>query len=483
VTMQIGLEKSKKSNDSHIDKRRLEAAKSIMTNLLLLRKSLTLYPPDHPRIIAGIDNLKGDLRRMLHKSNYISFNIYEHNIFFENELLESENSAMSDFIVDCIERGIDSFAFDKGVTTGELVTFLQLTSTNVDDLKSRGGIREELRRQNIVRITVTKLKVCANSSVPYQSDSKKSRSRILNVKIFDQALVKLNSIFGSLLANKDVNLSGTERLVNSLIEGILDDEDILTALTSLKKYSNYTCHHSLNVAILSLLLASKLELTKNELLTIGIGALLHDIGKLKIPNNIIEKMGSLTSQEWQLVKSHPIKSFDMLYNLPKVDPLIPVIAYEHHLGYDLSGYPKTKNIKKTHLFSRLVQIADSYDGATAHRSYHNPISPGLVLASMHKKSGSLFDPDLLRLFINTVGLYPIGSLVMISNGKIGIVVKNSPKDIMRPTVRVIADRQGAKIEEYLLDLQGIKGNDGPSIIGYADTTYYNLDIRNYLVNS
>ncbi|HEX21620.1 MAG TPA: HD-GYP domain-containing protein, partial [Actinobacteria bacterium] len=293
--------------------------------------------------------------------------------------------------------------------------------------------------------------------------------------LFDLALTKLDAIFKNIPIDNIVNLNEAEVLVNSLIEGILENNQTLTALTSLKKFNNYTCRHSINVTILSLLLAIELGLTDNELLTIGTGALLHDIGKLKIPIEIIDKKSSLTSAEWALVKNHPIKGFDIICDLPGLDRMIPVIAYEHHLGFDLSGYPATKRIEKPHLFSRLVQIADAYDGATAHRSYHNAASPSIVLASMYKKSGSLFDPTLLRLFIKTIGLYPIGSLVRLSNGQVGIVAETNTDDISCPRVKIIADQGGLKSSDYLLDTVNGNHSKGPSILGFADPEIYKIN--------
>lgn len=463
--------------------KRLAAAKTLIANLLVIRKSLTLYPPEHPQIIAGVERLKLDLQRCFSHKSYISFNIYEHDIFFENELLDLEHISLQDFVDNCLAKEIDSFTISQGIKGYELINFLKLTNQTGDDLQNNGGIVRQMEKYKIIHILVSKLKICADSLVPSQFDAEKSRAKAMKVKIFDQSSARLNSIFKAVIANEDVNLNSAEALVNSLIEGILDDNHILTALASLKNYSDYTCHHSINVTILSLLLATKIGLTEAELLTVGTGALLHDIGKLMMPVEIIEKDGPLTSAEWKLVKSHPVKGFDLIYDLPDIDSLIPVIAYEHHMGYDLSGYPQTKNIKRTHLFSRLVQVADAYDGATAHRSYHNPVAPGIVLASMYKKSGTLFDANLLRLFINSVGLYPIGSLVRISNGEIGVVIKNNPNDILRPVVNVIANRRSAATTNYQLDLADKDTQNNLSISSFADVNKYNFNMREYLINA
>jgi HD-GYP domain-containing protein (c-di-GMP phosphodiesterase class II) len=242
------------------------------------------------------------------------------------------------------------------------------------------------------------------------------------------------------------------RTVQNMIDLIMEDDFVLLGLSTLKDYDDYTYVHSVNVAILSISLGARIGLKKEALEALGISGIFHDLGKIKIPLEIINKPGHLTDQEYNEVKKHSLDSVRMLLLLGASRNILQEILiapFEHHQKYDLSGYPKFPGKTSLGLYGRIISIADVYDALTSPRIYRtDSISPPQALDIMMRKSGKDFDPVLLKVFINMLGVYPIGSLLKLNTGEYGLVVKTGHNsDPLRPRVLILektSDKQWKK---------------------------------------
>lgn len=242
---------------------------------------------------------------------------------------------------------------------------------------------------------------------------------------YSQALTALLSTMGKLPAQKRVSIQKTKRVIQNMIDILVEDESFLLGLGTIRDYDDYTYTHSVNVAILSMCLGKRLGLSRTLIEQVGLCGLFHDLGKVDIPVELITKTSRLTPEEYELVKKHPIYSIRQIMRFStdhEMKARFLLAPFEHHLGVDLSGYPKTARQEPLGLLSRILSIADHYDALTSSRSYRaTPFSPDMALRIMVEISGSVLDPILLKVFIDMIGVYPLGSFLLLDTGELGIV--------------------------------------------------------------
>jgi len=218
----------------------------------------------------------------------------------------------------------------------------------------------------------------------------------------------------------------SKRMVQNMLDCLAEDEALFLCLSTIKDYDDYTYAHSVNVAILSLCLGNRIGLSRSSLEHLGICGLFHDLGKVEIPREILTKPGRLTENEWTEMRKHPMASVRQILKLHashEVKSKILLAPFEHHVKFDLSGYPQPDLKKRVSLFGRILQIADVYDAITSPRAYRPyAMSPDQALDHMMEGTGKDFDPILLKVFAIMMGTYPVGSLVQLDTGELGLVV-------------------------------------------------------------
>jgi len=244
-----------------------------------------------------------------------------------------------------------------------------------------------------------------------------------------------NTYFHALTSVKDVvqrvsvqgyaGIRKAKRMVQNMVDCLAQDESLFLCLSTIKDYDDYTYSHSVNVAVLSLCLGSRIGFSRTSLEHLGICGLFHDLGKVEIPHEILSKPGHLTQEEWQQMQNHPMASVRQILKLHASHDLkskIVLAPFEHHIKYDLSGYPNVLFKNKVSLFGRILQIADVYDAITSPRAYRSSyMSPDQAISFMMKGAGKDFDPVLVKVFAIMMGTYPIGSLLELDTGEMGIV--------------------------------------------------------------
>jgi HD-GYP domain-containing protein (c-di-GMP phosphodiesterase class II) len=232
------------------------------------------------------------------------------------------------------------------------------------------------------------------------------------------------------------------------VDQILNEETSLIGLTTIRDYDEYTFTHSVNVCIFSVALGKRLGLGKVPLYDLGMAALFHDIGKSRVPAEIINKPGALSDDEWRLIAAHPWLGSLALFQTRGSQDLpyrAMVVAHEHHMKMDLTGYPRPIRPRTLSMFSKIVAVADGFDAATSRRAYQTtPLTPAQVLQEMRDNPRRGMDPVVVKAFINLTGIYPVGTLVVLDTFELGVVhaVNPIPEMLSRPIVRVISDDRG-----------------------------------------
>ncbi len=302
-------------------------------------------------------------------------------------------------------------------------------------------------------------------------------------RLFFETIGFIKEAVTGIKKNQFIDARKLKRMCQGAVNLMVKDESILLGLTTIKNYDEYTFNHCVNVAIYSLAIGRRLGFSKKTLTELGMTGLLHDIGKAKIPKEIINKPDKLDDDEWRLMKEHPMTGVEMMLKIKQLGEMSPKMAigvFEHHLNCDLTGYPKPIRKKDLTLFGRIIKIADCYDAMTTPRVYRNKtFRPEQALAIMVREKNG-FDPILLKVFIGIVGIYPIGSLVLLDTNEMGVVYETNsdPQYINRPKVILISQSEGRRKIGPAVDLKEMDGENKSYKRGIAKA----LDPKKYHVN-
>ena len=346
-------------------------------------------------------------------------------------------------------RGMSGFVFTGKLTPPEVKKFVRLfLDVDVKASDPFDEFAEALSKLSVHRMVPLRAIVPPSGKVATEEarDSRKAAKRT-----FYRAIESARTVMLSARDRRPIDLRKAKRAVQGIVDLILDEEFSLFGLTAIKNHDEYTFQHCVNVSILSIALGQRLGLSKKLLGELGVAAILHDLGKATIPPWVLNKPGKLTAEEWKLMTDHPVQGVKMIAKMKGLNDLAlraMIVAFEHHLNYDNSGYPQIGHDAKQSLFGRIVAIADCFDAMTAHRAYRRtPFTPYEALHQIVTKNRDKFDPLLLKAFLNTVGMYPAGTVVLLDTNEIGVVVAHNAHDIFRPRVRIVADRERKRLED------------------------------------
>ena len=254
------------------------------------------------------------------------------------------------------------------------------------------------------------------------------------------------------LKHFDLNLNNLQKVFKNLLKEIKSTNNAMNLLTSVYVHDNYTFSHSTNVTIYTLAMAMKMGYNDKQLNEIGMGSMLHDIGKVVIPKEILNKPGKLTDEEFALVKEHPTFGFELLRKEHSISLLSAHCAFQHHEKLDGTGYPRGLKGNEIHEYGKVMAIADVFDALTSNRSYRSAMLPHTAMEIIFAGANTHFDANLIRVFQQSVATYPEGVTVKLNTGE-EVVIKYEFSAPARPLVRIIKDPNGKRIEKpYDLDL-------------------------------
>jgi HD-GYP domain-containing protein (c-di-GMP phosphodiesterase class II) len=380
-------------------------------------------------------------------------------------LLAWESLTLNRLAQSMAEAGVRSLEFRPGVTQADADALLRLL------------MGEKAAENELVWIGV-------NRATPVVSDADMSGMSEL-LQSYAAGLELLRQTAARLLAGRPADMDATVRLTEHLAELISEDPAQALLLTTVKSYDEYTYHHMVNVCILSLALARAIGLSHEQSIALGIGGLLHDVGKVKVPREVLQHDGLLNEEQWRLIQRHPVDGAGLVA-VTTHDPLHPAVSVvlEHHAAFDGSGYPSLSGRRVASLPSRIVSVADCFDAITSKRSYRKPEERRQALAILQTGAGRSFDPRVVRTFVRLVGLFPVGSLVQLSTGEVGVVVRNHEHALGRPTIRLVLDAQGSAAEATEINLSE-KLPDGAfrwSVVRTIDPVEMGIDMLSLLAS-
>jgi putative nucleotidyltransferase with HDIG domain len=280
-------------------------------------------------------------------------------------------------------------------------------------------------------------------------------------EIARQSKVLVQDILEDIRVGQSLDTAGAKQAVSQMVESILDNPDALVCLGQLKNKDQYTAEHALRVCVLALAFGRHLELEEAELNVLGVGAMLHDIGKTKVPTEILNKPGRLTARENELMKLHVAHGVEILEKSAGIPPASVEVARNHHERFDGTGYAAGLKGEQIGLFGSIGAIVDCYDAITSNRAYHTGMSPFDALNRMYTWRAKEFHPELIEQFIQCMGVYPIGSIVELDTGAVGVVISVNRFRRLRPKVALVLNADKTAFQPFrVLDLMQLEVEPG-----------------------
>jgi HD-GYP domain-containing protein (c-di-GMP phosphodiesterase class II) len=303
--------------------------------------------------------------------------------------------------------------------------------------------------------------------------------------LYSAAREYIGGVLDDVRLGKSIDIGGARELTDRLTENIIHNENALVWLTQLKNRDEYTSMHSINVCVLSLLFGRFLGLKEEELYPLGLGALLHDIGKMRVPHEILNKPGRLDHDEEALMRRHPEFGHAILKGHDDLHPAVLEITLSHHERFDGSGYPRGLKDKAINQYALIVSIIDVYDAVTSDRAYHLAISPHEALNMMYKVAAQSFPRQLVESFIQCLGIYPIGSLVELESGEVGVVMTVNRQRHLSPIITLVLDSNKQPLPTVkIMNLELQERHENPMRVKrILESHAYGIDVRQLVLQS
>ena len=454
----------------------LAAAKGVFQQLSGLARSASLYPAAHPFLQTSADQVVEKIDSLMSTRKQVAFYFVGGELFFETHAVPIDQSVA--LLMEAIaKRDIGGIVFKPGIGRDEITQFSELLNKDYAGSGAEWGIGAELTAANIRHIELHRVVVVDKKASDAVKDAKRK-----STEVFMDAVHTVEDTIDDVSSGKAVNMRAMNTMVHSMVDNILENRDALLGLTSIKMYDEYTFAHSVNTSVLAISLATYLSLDKPQVAAIGVAGLLHDIGKVSIPSEIINKPGKPTDEEWEMLKRHPVEGALLLADVPSITKLAMVTAFEHHLHGGSRGYPRIDDVLQQHPFSQIIALADAYDAITAARVYYSiQTPPDKAVRILLSKRGTTFSPVLVKAFVNMVGIYPVGTLLKLDDGEIGLVVHQT-RDLLRPRVLLLDRFDGSErengVEVSLLETEG--GRYKRSAVGVIDPHVAQINVKQYL---
>jgi HD-GYP domain-containing protein (c-di-GMP phosphodiesterase class II) len=404
-------------------------AERVLRGLTRAMRNVSFYSPDHPVVQADVEATAVELQYLVTTEEF-TLKLVAGEVVAGDQPLRLAGAGS--LLGACRRREIESLTFLPGLTTEELAQLITLLALEPDELAEVGGSRNFLLSHGAEHVLVERLHEVDGG--PAGSDPREGYVRALDV---------LRGAFRQANMGGVLDLKSAEATVHELVDAVVTQSSAMLGLTSVKSYDEYTFVHALHVCLLSLEMGRGLELSRPQLEELGLATLLHDTGKIFIPLELLRKPGRLTDAEFAVIQRHPVDGALLLSREEGIPEAVPLVAYEHHMHGDLSGYPAPTGPRQLHLYSLMAGLTDVYDALTTERPYRASFSPARALAVMHGSDVGHFDPRLLAAFTEMLGDYPPGSVIRLDTGEVAVVSRPNPESPNRPLVRLL-DRHTAR---------------------------------------
>jgi putative nucleotidyltransferase with HDIG domain len=443
----------------------------LIRRLAAALRGTELYSPSHPLVQRGIDALTAAAVDRLETTPSIVIGFIGDECVVDNTRLPRGSASLIAFARDLRDRGIEKITLTRGLSraeVGHLVTAFTDRTSPVplpDRLIAKGVRHVQLGRIVVDEVNDDQAGIAAAR------------------RVYGTAVETAETLWNAAKAGDQPDPGAARKIIDGLARLVTQDRTSLMALTALKKYDNYTFTHMVNVSALAMAQARALNIDGPLLREFGFAALMHDIGKVNTPLEVLNKPGKLTNDEFDIMKRHVVDGAHILRRTPEMPALAPIVAFEHHLKQDLSGYPEKIGSRKLNLCTMIVSIADVFDALRSNRPYREGMATVRIRSIMGEQGNPAFNQPLLKRFVNLMGLFPVGNLVRLAKGELAVVTAEHPTDPFRPQVKIIMDASGAMLEEPMLTNtweRDDRGDHPYAVVEAVDPESTDIDPLTYL---
>ncbi len=466
---------------------------NLVTKFHVLMRISQIYDSKNVALHQFIQESLQSINALIQREGTLSLKIIRDDLFLNDHRLRYSVEGFTSFkylLTQWKKRLIGEIIFKDLLDERVLKEFIYaLMSLEENQEENATLFIEKLVNRDIHSIEVNPLEVTEEEGEEFSL--RKENPEEVAKKVFFETIGTIKEVITNIKGKQYAEVRKLKRLAQKAVHLVMEDESILLGMATIKNYDEYTFNHSVNVSIYSLSMGKRLGFSMKTMTELGITSLLHDIGKSKIPIEVLNKPSPFDDGEWGMMKRHPLWGVEILLNLKQlgeINPRIVVGIFDHHLKSNFSGYPRLFRKKEVSLFGQIIQIADAYDAMTTPTIYRkNPFTPEQALAVMLKERGIHYDATLLKIFVGLVGTYPIGSLVLLSTHELGIVYKPNPnpKWIDRPQLLLVFRDEKGEAKKEIIDLTETdgRGKFKRNVIKTLDPFNYHIDITKYFFNS
>jgi len=413
---------------------RFQLADELLRRFAAAVRSAQLYSIGHPIIGRNLDSLAAAVGSM-HSVEAITVIGLIGDEVVVDDMPIAKTETLGPLVRRLQQSGIERIAIQRGVAIEELGAFITAVITSEPaDRDNPGTPFPQLTHIRVGRVSIERR---VDGSLTDMATIK---------RLYNDAVSVAGDLWDSAQSEGKPDATMARMMIDGLAQAVAQNRTALIALTTLKEYDEYTFTHMVNVSILTMGQARGLGIDGPMLREFGLAALMHDIGKVRTPLEILSKPAQLTPAEFEIMKRHTIDGAEMLRQTPDVPALAPVVAFEHHLRMDSTGYPDGVSRPSLNLGTMLCSIADVYDAMRSQRHYQQAFPTDRILEVLKRKDGQQFDQHLVRRFVQLIGIYPAGNIVRLDTGDVAVVLKIYAPDPYRPRVRVMIDRDGKRLD-------------------------------------
>ena len=465
--------------------------RALVIALYASAQSLRIYPLENATVQNALDEVQKIIRRLLDREGALEVRLVGDFLFLNDARLRLDLSdyAAFSFVVGSFSRhGIGRVEVSGNFTREDLAPFISLLlGEGESDEESFNRFAQRLQASPTRNIAVQPIRGAEAPEDASEEDQAKEAAKLT----YFQSVHVAKEVLTDTRLGRAVNLRRVKRAVQSIVDQVLNNETSMLGMTALRDYDEYTFTHSVNVCIISVIIGQKLALTRMQLYELGLGALFHDIGKQRIDPEITNKASGLTDDEWLEMQRHPTEGLLALFGmrgLQEVPYRAMLMAYEHHMKADVTGYPRNIRPRMPALFSRIVATADGFDAATSKRSYqHQPWPADEVMREMRDNPRRGYDPLLVKALINVTGVFPVGTVAILDSHELVVVTARNPDPtrVHQPLAKIIADKNGVMLAQPIpIDLSEAEpGADKAKriIIKTIDPDTYGIRVSDYFL--
>jgi putative nucleotidyltransferase with HDIG domain len=422
--------------------------------LAMLRRLNAMYPQGHPLIVQKVEEVFQSAQEHLRLRDTVHFDIVHEELYVNGMTFRGDAGAAAQTIRELNELGASSIEIRSGLQREELRSAAEFLGTLAHN-PAEEPIAARLAARGLMNISFGRIVPLDTRWRAPQWDTDPPAPLH---PAYAESLARAEETFQTAAAGRPLDAASVRQLVHLLIGEVAQSSAAMAQILTIKQYENLTYCHSINVAVLSLMLGRQVRLDEATIPILVEAALLHDIGKTRVPLEVVQKPGALDRAERKLIEAHTTYGAEILVDTPGVHPLAATIALEHHRGVRGTGYPDLGEGVVPHLMSQVVSVADIYEALTGARSYREPMRPEQACLVLARESGAKLNTAFVKAFVGAVTFFPVGSLVRTNQDEVAIVTHTNAKDPLHPAI--------ALLNQPLDD-----------VVGHADTAWRGDDGR------